>query len=67
MLELSAGLMVMTLVVFVTYGVFAAAVRTRVLARPRVVIWIRLAFAASFVAPAGQLALSDRRCATTDA
>jgi threonine/homoserine/homoserine lactone efflux protein len=59
MLELSAVFMVMTLVVFVIYGVFAAAVRTKVLARPRVVTWIRRAFAASFVALAGKLALSD--------
>jgi threonine/homoserine/homoserine lactone efflux protein len=59
MLELSFVFMVMTLVVFVLYGIFAAAIRTRVIARPRVVIWIRRAFAASFVALAGKLALSD--------
>jgi threonine/homoserine/homoserine lactone efflux protein len=59
MLELSAVFMAMTLVVFVVYGIFAAAVRTRVLSRPRVISWIRRAFAASFVALAGKLALSD--------
>ena len=60
MLELSAVFMLLTLVVFVAYGVFAAAVRTRVITRPPVVTWMRRTFAASFVALAGRLALTDR-------
>ena len=60
MLELSAVFMLLTLVVFVAYGVFAAAVRTRVITRPSVVTWMRRTFAASFVALAGRLALTDR-------
>ena len=38
MLELSGVFMVMTLVVFVIYGIFAAAIRSKIIARPRVVV-----------------------------
>jgi threonine/homoserine/homoserine lactone efflux protein len=58
MLELSGVFMIMTFVVFVIYGIFAAAVRTKVLRRPKVMTWMRRAFAASFVALAGKLALT---------
>jgi threonine/homoserine/homoserine lactone efflux protein len=58
MLELSGVFMALTLVVFVIYGICAAAVRTKVLRRPRVMTWMRRAFAASFVALAGKLALA---------
>jgi len=60
MLELSGVFMLVTLVVFVIYGLFAAAVRNRVLSRPRVMAWMRRVFAGSFVALAGRLALTDR-------
>ncbi len=60
MLELSAVFMLFTFVVFVGYGVFAAAVRNRVLTRPRVLGWMRRVFAGTFVALAGRLALTDR-------
>jgi threonine/homoserine/homoserine lactone efflux protein len=60
MLELSAVFMVLTFVVFVIYGVFAAAVRTHVISRPRVMAWMRRVFAGSFVALAGRLAASSR-------
>ncbi len=50
MLALSAVFMVATLVVFVAYGLGAAAVRRHVLDRPRVVGWLRRAFAGSFLA-----------------
>jgi threonine/homoserine/homoserine lactone efflux protein len=60
MLELSAVFMLVTLVVFVVYGVFAAAVRSRVVGRPRVMLWTRRVFAGSFGALAGRLALTDR-------
>ncbi len=60
MLELSAVFMLLTFVVFVGYGLFAAAVRSRVIARPRVLAWMRRTFAAAFVALAAKLALADR-------
>src|SRR5687768_14030682 len=49
MLELSLAFMVMTFVVFVIYGVFAASVRNHVISRPRVLAWMRRTFAAAFV------------------
>ncbi len=60
MLELSAVFMLVTLVVFVVYGIFAAAVRTHVISRPRVMTWARRSFASALVALAGRLALADR-------
>jgi threonine/homoserine/homoserine lactone efflux protein len=60
MVELSAVFMLATLVIFVVYGVFAAAVRDRVLSRPQVITWMRRTFAGAFVALAGRLALADR-------
>ncbi|GLX09596.1 hypothetical protein [Microbispora sp. NBRC 16548] len=50
--------MLLTFVVFVAYCVLAAAVRTHVLSRPRVMAWIRRVFAASFVALGARLALT---------
>jgi threonine/homoserine/homoserine lactone efflux protein len=60
MLGLSAVFMAMTFVVFAAYGVCAAAVRDKVLARPRLVDRIRKAFAASFVVLSGRLAVESR-------
>lgn len=60
MLTLSAVFMAMTFVVFALYGVFAAAVRTRLLNRPWVVTRLRRAFAVSFVALGAKLALTER-------
>ncbi|WP_193610860.1 LysE family translocator [Nocardioides lijunqiniae] len=60
MFGLSAVFMAMTFVVFAAYGVCAAAVRDRVLARPRLVDRIRKAFAASFVVLSGRLAVESR-------
>ena len=60
MLGLSAVFMLVTLAVFAGYGVFAAAMRTRVLARPRVLAWLRRSFAGSYVLLAGRLAVTDR-------
>ena len=60
MLTLSAVFMVMTFVVFVGYGLFAAAVRTQVISRPRVLTWMRRTFAAAFVGLGAKLALTDR-------
>jgi threonine/homoserine/homoserine lactone efflux protein len=60
MLELSAVFMLMTFVVFVAYGLFAAAVRDHILSRPRVLTWMRRCFAATFVALGAKLALAER-------
>ena len=60
MLELSATFMAMTFVVFVLYGLFAAAVRDRVVSRPRVMTWLRRAFAGGFALLGARLALSER-------
>jgi len=60
MMMLSAVFMLITFVVFVVYGVFAAAVRNQVISRPRVIAWMRRTFAATFVALAGRPALTDR-------
>ncbi len=60
MLELSSAFMVMTFVVFAGYGLFAAAVRSHVVSRPRVLAWMRRAFAAAFVALGAKLALAER-------
>jgi len=60
MVELSGVFMLVTLVVFAAYGVFAAAVRTHVVSRPRVVTWMRRTFAAAFVALGARLAVAER-------
>jgi threonine/homoserine/homoserine lactone efflux protein len=60
MLELSLVFMVMTFVVFVIYGVFAASVRNHVISRPRVLAWMRRTFAAAFVGLGAKLALEQR-------
>jgi len=60
MLELSAVFMVLTFVVFVGYGLFAAGIRTHVISRPRVLTWMRRTFAAAFVALGAKLALAER-------
>ncbi len=60
MLELSAVFMLLTFVVFVGYGVFAASIREHVISRPRVLAWMRRTFAAAFVALGAKLALAER-------
>ena len=60
MLELSAVFMLVTFVVFALYGVFAAAVRDRMITRPAVLAWARRLFGGAFVALAGKLALTSR-------
>ncbi len=60
MLGLSGAFMLATLIIFVLYGVFAAVVRRRVIARPRVVTWMRRIFAGTYLALAGRLAISSR-------
>ena len=60
MLALSLVFMAMTFVVFVGYGLFAAAVRDHVISRPRVMASIRRTFAAAFVALGAKLAFAER-------
>ena len=60
MLELSAVFMLVTFAVFVVYGIFAAAIRSHVISRPRVLTWMRRIFAGTFAVLAGRLALADR-------
>jgi threonine/homoserine/homoserine lactone efflux protein len=60
MLMLSAVFMLMTFVVFVGYGLFAASVRDHVISRPKVLAWMRRIFAGAFAALGARLAISDR-------
>jgi threonine/homoserine/homoserine lactone efflux protein len=60
MFELSVVFMVLTFVVFVGYGLFASWVRSHVISRPRVLVWMRRTFAASFVALGAKLAFTTR-------
>src|SRR5262245_2456818 len=60
MLGLSAVFMLLTFVVFVGYGVFAASVRNHIITRPRVLTWMRRTFAGAFTALGAKLALAER-------
>jgi threonine/homoserine/homoserine lactone efflux protein len=60
MFELSGVFMLLTFVVFVCYGLCAASIRTHVISRPRILTWMRRAFAAAFVALGARLALAER-------
>jgi len=60
MAGLSAVFMGLTFVVFVGYGLFAAAIRRHVISRPRVLTWMRRTFAAAFVGLGVRLALAER-------
>jgi threonine/homoserine/homoserine lactone efflux protein len=60
MLVLSGVFMLMTFVVFVAYGLFAAAIRDHVISRPRVLTWMRRTFAGAFAALGARLAFTDR-------
>jgi threonine/homoserine/homoserine lactone efflux protein len=60
MFTLSAIFMLLTFVVFVGYGICAAAVRNQVISRPRVLTWMRRTFAGAFAALGAKLALAER-------
>ena len=60
MLMLSAVFMLLTFLVFVGYGLFAASVRRHVISRPAVLTWMRRAFAGAFAALGAKLAFSER-------
>jgi threonine/homoserine/homoserine lactone efflux protein len=57
MLELSGVFMLLTLVVFLAYGGFAARIRENVIRRPQVLAWMRRSFAAAFAGLGVKLAL----------
>jgi threonine/homoserine/homoserine lactone efflux protein len=60
MLELSSVFMLLTFIVFVGYGIFAASIRAHVISRPRVMTWLRRTFAGAFAALGARLAFADR-------
>lgn len=60
MAGLSSVFMLLTFIVFVGYGTFAAVIRNHVISRPRVLTWMRRVFAGAFVALAARLAFTDR-------
>jgi threonine/homoserine/homoserine lactone efflux protein len=60
MLALSAVFMLLTFIVFVGYGLFAAAIRNHVISRPAILAWMRRLFASAFVALGIKLALAER-------
>ena len=60
MLMLSAVFMLMTFVVFIAYGLFAASVRDHVISRPRVMTWMRRTFAGAFAVLGAKLAFTER-------
>jgi threonine/homoserine/homoserine lactone efflux protein len=60
MLELSIVFQAMTFTVFVLYGLFASAVRDRVVTKPNVMKWLRRIFAGGFVALGARLAFAER-------
>lgn len=60
MIGLSAVFMAVTFVVFAVYGLLAAAARDKVLARPRVMLWLRRTFAGAFVLLGARLATQQR-------
>jgi threonine/homoserine/homoserine lactone efflux protein len=60
MLELSGVFMLITFVVFVAYGIFAAVIRDRVISRPAVLTWMRRTFAGAFVVLGAKLAFAER-------
>jgi threonine/homoserine/homoserine lactone efflux protein len=57
MLMLGAIFMALTFIIFVLYGIFAAAARDRLLSSARAMRWLNRSFAAIFAALAGRLAL----------
>jgi threonine/homoserine/homoserine lactone efflux protein len=60
MVELSAVFMAMTFIIFAIYGLFAAAMRDKVVSRPAVMAWMRRTFAAAFVMLGAKLALTEK-------
>jgi threonine/homoserine/homoserine lactone efflux protein len=60
MLHMCGAFMALTFIVFLAYGLFASAARWYVLARPKVMAWLRGGIAAAFVGLGLRLALAER-------
>lgn len=60
MLELSGVFMAMSFVVFALYGLFAAALRSQVITKPAIMLWMRRSFAGAFVLLGARLAFMER-------
>lgn len=60
MLILSIIFMIMTLIVFILYGITANGVRRHVVNSPKVIIWLQRSFAATFAALGIKLAVTDQ-------
>jgi threonine/homoserine/homoserine lactone efflux protein len=60
MLGLSAVFMLLTFLVFVGYGIFAAAARNQIISRPRTLLWFRRSFAVTFGLLGLKLAFSEK-------
>ena len=59
MLILAAVFMALTMIIFIAYGICASLARHYVISRPRVMLWFRRTFAATFTFLGMRLALSD--------
>jgi threonine/homoserine/homoserine lactone efflux protein len=59
MMGLSAAFMLLTLIVFVIYGLCAASVRKHLISRPSVLAWMRRSFAGAFAMLGLKLGLAD--------
>ena len=60
LVTLSAVFMLITLIVFVLYGVLASGVRGYVVHSPRVVLWLKRSFAAAFAGLGIRLVVTDQ-------
>jgi threonine/homoserine/homoserine lactone efflux protein len=60
MLWMGVAFMAMTLVVFIGYGLFAAAARAHIISSPRIMTWVRRVFAGAFLSLGLKLALAER-------
>jgi len=52
--------MVITLIIFVCYGASASLARAYIISNPRIMLWLKRSFAATFGFLSLKLALSDR-------
>lgn len=59
-IALSAAFMLLTLIVFVVYGLCAASVRKHLISRPRILTWMRRTFAGAFAMLGIKLGLAER-------
>ena len=60
MLILSIVFMGMTLIIFILYGVLANSVRRHVIDSPRLIVWLKRSFAATFALLGVKLAMTDQ-------